>query len=383
MESIYYWSPCLTKVGTYKATINSAISLSKYYKKKYNVKIINICGEWDEEKDRLEKNNIQVIDLGLKYYKYLPKKGFFNSRLSFATIFILSFIPLLNLLTVKKPNYIVAHLITSLPILLVNIFKIKSKLILRISGYPKLNFLRLNFWKFAIKKIFMITCPSKDLVNQIKRVFVFDDHKIHFLPDPIICLEEFRKKNKKLFNLKNEIISSKEYFISIGRLTKQKNFQYLIHEFSSFRKLNPKFNLLIFGEGEERNKLKEIIENYNLKDTIFLMGYSDIIYYYMKNAKALILSSLWEDPGFVLIESALCNLSIISSDCKNGPREFLNNGDGGFLFESNKKNALKNKILEFIGSTNKTYSKKIYAKKNSLKYTMFRHSKKFVNILSF
>jgi glycosyltransferase involved in cell wall biosynthesis len=113
------------------------------------------------------------------------------------------------------------------------------------------------------------------------------------------------------------------------------------------------------------------------------MGYSDIIYYYMKNAKALILSSLWEDPGFVLIESALCNLSIISSDCNNGPREFLNNGDGGFLFESNKKNALKNKILEFIDSTNKTYSKKIYAKKNSLKYTMFRHSKKFVNILSF
>ena len=381
MSSIYYWSPCLTKVGTYKSTINSAISISKYYNKEYSINIINICGEWDEEKSYLEKKKIHVIDLGLKYYKYLPKRGFFTSRLSFIIIFILSFIPLLNLLIKKKPNFIIAHLITSLPILLVNIFKIKTKLILRISGYPKLNFIRLNFWKFCFKKIHMITCPSKDLANQIKKVFIFYERKIHFLPDPIICLEEFRKK-KQFFDLK-KIISKKEYFISVGRLTKQKNFQYLIHEFSSFRKLNPKFNLLIFGEGEERNKLKEIIENYNLKDTIFLMGYSDIIYYYMKNAKALILSSLWEDPGFVLIESALCNLSIISSDCKNGPREFLNNGDGGFLFESNKKNALKNKILEFIDSTNKTYSKKIYAKKNSLKYTMFRHSKKFVNILSF
>ena len=54
------------------------------------------------------------------------------------------------------------------------------------------------------------------------------------------------------------------------------------------------------------------------------MGYSNNIFKFMKNAEALILSSLWEDPGFVLIEAAMSNLSIISSDCKNGPSEFLN-----------------------------------------------------------
>ena len=46
----------------------------------------------------------------------------------------------------------------------------------------------------------------------------------------------------------------------------------------------------------------------------------------MIRSNALILSSLWEDPGFVMIEAALCNSYIISSDCKNGPREFLLNG---------------------------------------------------------
>ena len=46
------------------------------------------------------------------------------------------------------------------------------------------------------------------------------------------------------------------------------------------------------------------------------MGYSKNIYNYMKNAKGFILSSLWEDPGFVLIEATMCNLFIISSDCK-------------------------------------------------------------------
>ena len=49
MKVIYYWSPCLTPVGTVKSTINSAVALSKY-NKDYQVKILNVFGEWDEYK---------------------------------------------------------------------------------------------------------------------------------------------------------------------------------------------------------------------------------------------------------------------------------------------------------------------------------------------
>ena len=69
--------------------------------------------------------------------------------------------------------------------------------------------------------------------------------------------------------------------------------------------------------------LKKKTRNNKLQDKIYLMGYSKNIYNYMKNAKAFILSSLWEDPGFVLIEAAMCNLFIISSDCKNGPKRLF------------------------------------------------------------
>ena len=72
----------------------------------------------------------------------------------------------------------------------------------------------------------------------------------------------------------------------------------------------------------------------------------------MRNARAFILSSLWEEPGIVLIESALNNLFIISSNCKNGPREFLDNGKGGILFESNLRGALLKKIIEFDNLNN-------------------------------
>ena len=94
----------------------------------------------------------------------------------------------------------------------------------------------------------------------------------------------------------------------------------------------------------------------------------------MKNAKAFILSSLWEDPGFVLIEAAMCNLYIISSDCKNGPKEFLKDGENGLLFSNNKKEALCDSLNYFLKIQQKIIKKqKFLAKKNSKKYTIFHH----------
>ena len=84
-----------------------------------------------------------------------------------------------------------------------------------------------------------------------------------------------------------------------------------------------------------------------MENRIFLKGYKSNINFYMKNAQAFILSSLWEDPGFVLIEAAMNNLFLISSDCKNGPSEILDNGNRGYLFKNNEKNALFNSLKKF------------------------------------
>ena len=379
MNNVYYWSPCLTKVGTYKSTINSAQSLTRYQNEKFNVKIINVCGEWDEEKKNLLKNNIQLIDLGPKYFKFLPKEGYFKSRLSYIAIFIISLIPLTRLILKKKPKYLIIHLITSLPLLLNKFFNFKTKLILRISGFPRLNFFRYFFWWNVLNKVYRVTCPSLDLKNQILKYKFFKKTKLEFLADPIIKISDF-KENRNIKTNQTQI--KKDFFISVGRLTAQKNFEYLINEFNTFKKKNDNYNLLIFGEGEKEGILKKKILNYGLENKVFLMGYTKNIYAYMKKAKALILSSLWEDPGFVLIESALCNLPIISSNCKNGPMEFLENGRGGYLFESNKKDALSNKIVEFLKEKAiKKKEKTVNAKKNCLKYTMFRHSLQLKNIL--
>ena len=379
MKKIFYWSPCLDMIGTVKSTINSASSIARYSKKNIKIKLINSCGEWEKYKEILKRKEIEVIDFYKSYYDFLPKKGFIQSRLSNLIVFLLSFFPLLKLLKKEKPDFVIIHLITSLPLILLKFFNFNTKFILRISGYPRLNFSRKFLWRMLSKKIFKVTCPSKDLADQLKKLKIFPEEKIFFLPDAVFSIEYLRKKIKENQNKKLE----KNFFLAVGRLTKQKNFSYLIDEFSKYVKNNPSQKLFIFGEGEEKKKLKKQIIDNRLEDNIFLKGNSNLIFNYMRNAQLFILSSLWEEPGIVLIESALNNLFIISSNCKNGPREFLNNGKGGILFENNLRGELLSKIVDFKNlSREEKKLRTLAAKKNSRKYSMFNHYKELSTLLT-
>jgi len=378
-KTIYYWSPYLSRIATVKATLNSAVSFAKY-SNLYDVTIINVCGEWNKYKDYLLNNKVRIENLSFNYYKILPKSGFFKSRISSLIIVLISFIPLIFFMKKKKPDFLVIHLITSLPLIFSNFFKTETKLILRISGFPKLNFLRKKLWNFSKNNIFKVTCPTEDLKKSLVEKAIFDTNKVFRLYDPVINIKQFIESK----NVKNNILFKEEtnFFIAVGRLTKQKNFVYLIKEFKKFLKLYPNEKLLIFGEGELKTKILEEIRSNNLSKNIKLCGYTDDIYNYMINSKCFILSSLWEDPGFVMIESALCNSFIISSDCKNGPKEFLLNGNAGILFESNREDELFKKLNEFKKlNSHIIFKKKVLAKKNTKNFTMLRHFKVFKNIL--
>jgi len=60
-KTIYYCSPHLTNVGTVRSTLNSAASFSKFSKNKFDLKIIDIFGEWEEYNETLKKNNIKKL----------------------------------------------------------------------------------------------------------------------------------------------------------------------------------------------------------------------------------------------------------------------------------------------------------------------------------
>ena len=140
-KTIYYWSPALSKVATCKAVINSVYSFNKY-SKDFTSYLINACGEWNYYKKEIEEKKINLFKLNINYFKFLLKEGYIFSRISYLLIFLLSFFNLFRLIKKNKPDYLIAHLITSLPLVLFLFFKFETKLILRISGLPKLNIFR-------------------------------------------------------------------------------------------------------------------------------------------------------------------------------------------------------------------------------------------------
>ena len=78
------------------------------------------------------------------------------------------------------------------------------------------------------------------------------------------------------------------------------------------------------GEGEQKQLIINQAKKYNIKN-IFLLGHKSNPFKYIANSEIFISSSLWEDPGHALIESAYLNTFIITSECDAGPKEmFLN-----------------------------------------------------------
>ena len=179
-KKIFYWSPFLSPIATSRAVINSASSLIKF-SHNYESSILNFFGEFNLYKDEIEKKNIKLLSCyKLKFSKYLPYHGKIKSRFSFIIFFILGFFPLRKIIKQNNPEFLVIHLITSLPLFLFSFKNFQSKLILRISGLPKMTFFRKLLWKLAVKNIYKITCPTHATYLNLSK-FEFLKEKLCYL----------------------------------------------------------------------------------------------------------------------------------------------------------------------------------------------------------
>ena len=374
---VYYWSPFIDKVATAKAVINSVLSLNRYSKKKFEAIIINAFGEW---LNYGAKNSQHLKFYNLNNLNFLNKfssRGFIKSRLKYFLIFILSYFPLKNFIKKEKPEYLIIHLITSLPLFLNLINNFDTKIILRISGKPQLNFLRYLFWRLTLKKIYKVTFPTNETLNYFKELNIIDENKLQLLYDPIVHTRHLGKiKNDKF-------LKQNEFYLAIGRFTRQKNFFFLIKCFEQICKKNQNIKLIILGDGEKRKNFQKYLEKNKLEKNIFLPGYENNVHKYLSNCKLFILSSLWEDPGFVLVEAMFSEALVLSSDCPSGPKEILSiNKKRGVLFKSNDTKDFIKRFYEIEKLGDDELNKmKLNAKIFTKNYTLFYHYNSLIKIL--
>jgi glycosyltransferase involved in cell wall biosynthesis len=90
--------------------------------------------------------------------------------------------------------------------------------------------------------------------------------------------------------------------VSVGRLTRAKNYPLLLRAFDRVRK-EANTKLVILGEGELRPDLERQIRSHGLEEYVSMPGFVENPYPYMKRAHLLVLSSIWEGLPTVLVEA--------------------------------------------------------------------------------
>lgn len=150
--------------------------------------------------------------------------------------------------------------------------------------------------------------------------------------------------------------SSKQVIISVGRLSPVKNFSLLINAFNLVHQSNPRANLLILGEGSEREKLEKLVHELQLENFVSMPGFKENPMAYISRANVFALSSISEGFGNVLVEALACGCPVVSTDCPSGPREILNDGEFGYLVPVGDSEAMADAILEVLNGKAKPIS---------------------------
>ena len=379
-KSLFVWSPFIGKVGTVQNVLNSILSIKKY--SKLNINLINVFGEWDEYLNLLEQEKIFIHNFKfLRIIKSWKKFGFLKSRISYLIIYFFSFFQLLNIIKKKKPNFIIVHLITSLPLTIFSLFNFKTKLILHIAGHPKLNLLRKITWKLSSPNIYKVICPSNELKNLLLENNIFKDKQIEVIEDPHIKIKKINDLKKELLN--DNFFESGKILISIGRLTKQKNHSFMIKNFKRISTKYPNTKLIIIGEGEEKNYLLKLIKELDLFKAVKIVNHKSNIYKYLKKSDFYISTSIWEGSSLAMIDAAYLGVPILCSDCPTGRKEFIGNNQRGFLYkENNSEDFIKSFDNLYKLNPNQINKIIISAKKQTKKFTPFKFFLKLNKILN-
>ena len=119
--------------------------------------------------------------------------------------------------------------------------------------------------------------------------------------------------------------------VAVGRLQPQKRFDRLVEAFSLIADKHPGWFIDIYGEGNDRPMLEELIRSHGIVGRVNLKGESSDVFTEYKRSQFFVLSSDSEGFGLVLVEAMSCGIPVVSVNCPFGPSEIIEDGLTGLL----------------------------------------------------
>lgn len=136
--------------------------------------------------------------------------------------------------------------------------------------------------------------------------------------------------------------------IAVGRLHKQKGFDYLIEAWALIHPHHPDWTLDIYGEGGLRRSLQAQIDGNGLTDVISLKGKTDDIVSKYLDSSIFVLSSRDEAFGLVVTEAEACGLPIVTFDCPSAPAELVEDGINGYVVKMGDVQGLATRVMSLM-----------------------------------
>lgn len=136
--------------------------------------------------------------------------------------------------------------------------------------------------------------------------------------------------------------------VSAGRLNFQKNFTLLITAFAKVHEKYPEYQLIIFGEGEQRSQLENVCTALHLGAAVALPGIEKDIFSKLAEAEMFVLSSNFEGMPNALLEAMAMRLPCITTDYSEGRGTIIDSGKNGIVVPRNDSDALFDAMIFLI-----------------------------------
>ncbi len=138
--------------------------------------------------------------------------------------------------------------------------------------------------------------------------------------------------------------------VAVGRLDGNKNHEMMIRAFAVLSDKYPEYTLTIYGEGELRPYLEELIEKLGMAERVFLPGMIPDVAAQIERASLFLLTSYSEGVSNALIEALAIGLPVIATDVPSGgTEELMRDGENGLIIPTGDREALERAMDRLLG----------------------------------
>lgn len=140
----------------------------------------------------------------------------------------------------------------------------------------------------------------------------------------------------------------KNVAITLGRLSFEKQYDLLIESWALLDKEITGWELHIYGNGVEKQRLEKLLERTALRNPARLFSATDSVNEKLSSSSVYVLSSQVETFPMALLEALSNGLPVVSFDCPSGPRHIVTDGEDGILVEPQNTAALASALLRLM-----------------------------------